>query len=1100
MKKIIYLIFGVIAMTLTACQTIEESIDYGLTAVMESTSGTKTSVAAAEAGGYNVLWSETDKIAVYADDATTPATFTLTGGAGTKRATFTGDVYGNRYVAFYPQTLLTSRSGDVLTINIPAEQKYVPGTFANDAYPMAAVTKSKELQFRNLCSIAHIALSGIVKVDKIIFRSNDDSKKVSGAATVDLSNPDTPVLTMDPAADSAVTLNVGGVQLSETEFTDFYIVLPPQTYSDGFTVEIYTGDKYYEKFYKQDFTMARSKMHTAKLSGYTGPIQANRWLTITSDGVTAISLENVSENAPVLFYSTDTQHWREWDYSDIIVTSDAPVYICGDNPDGFSSGTDKFSYFVASGVEQLPVGNISVSGDIMSLIDKDEEVTVIPNDNCFQTLFYNCEALTSGPSLPATTLTKGCYQGMFFGCSGLETAPELPATTVAENCYSAMFFACSSLTEAPVLPATTLAPGCYRSMFDKCDALTTAQESLPADVMEESCYENMFYGCTSLVAAPVLPATTLADRCYASMFYGCETLAVAPELPATNLAKECYSKMFSGCKNLTTAPEKLPATTLTESCYQNMFTDCVSLEAAPELPAQTLAEYSYAAMFSDCNSLTYVKCLAKDISAAGSTVAWLYGTASGGTFIKDKDMHDWKGGISGMPYEWFVENSDESIFAVNYLTFYAGQTQSAYDCSLILDNYGGNAPVVYYSDDATNWKLWNYSEAHFSDTDTLYICGDNPGGFSKSCSEFSNNNSGVFSSFNKTGEGIYEPLYVMGDVMSLISKDEEVTAIPCDYCFCRLFKGTPSLRNAPTLSATILTKHCYDRMFSQATDLTSPPEGLPATTMKDSCYFAMFEGCSKIDYAPELLATTLADGCYHSMFSGCFALQEAPELPATTLAKACYQSMFNGCGSLTDAPELPATELAEACYFKMFSGCGELVNATELSAMTLAHKCYWQMFYNCKKLQAAPDLPATTLAQDCYTSMFSRCENLSVAPEVLPATTLVKNCYHEMFYGCKNLEVAPELPATTLADGCYYSMFNGCSKLHNIKCLATNIDADNCVTNWVQGVASSGCFVKAPAMASWTTGVSGIPADWIVMNDGDTPSGGSEGTSDEEWN
>ena len=125
---------------------------------------------------------------------------------------------------------------------------------------------------------------------------------------------------------------------------------------------------------------------------------------------------------------------------------------------------------------------------------------------------------------------------------------------------------------------------------------------------------------------------------------------------------------------------------------------------------------------------------------------------------------------------------------------------------------------------------------------------------------------------------------------------------------------------------------------------------------------------------------------------------------------------------------------------------------------------------------------------------------MSVAPEVLPATTLVKNCYHEMFYGCKNLEVAPELPATTLADGCYYSMFNGCSKLHNIKCLATNIDADNCVTNWVQGVASSGCFVKAPAMASWTTGVSGIPADWIVMNDGDTPSGGSEGTSDEEWN
>jgi len=701
MKKNYYLIFGVIAMALTACQTIEEdSFDFGLTAVMESTVQTKTSMSPAEAGGYNVLWSDTDKIAVYPDSETKPSTFTLTGGAGTSKATFRGDVYGDTYTAFYPENMLVSRNGKILKINLPEEQTYIPGTFATEAYPMAAFSRSKMLQFRNLCSVMHIALSGTAMVDKIIFRANG-SLKASGAATVDMSNPDAPVVTMDPYANDYVTLNIpGGVQLSASEDTDFYVVLPPQDYSEGFTVEIYSGDKYYEKSHKKDFTMVRSKMHTAKLSGYTGPINANRWLTFTSQGVTSIGLENESGNAPVLFYSTDTQHWTEWDYSPLIFTVDSPIYICGDNPDGFSSGADKFSYFKTYDMLQTPSDNFSVSGDIMSLINK----------------------------------------------------------------------------------------------------------------------------------------------------------------------------------------------------------------------------------------------------------------------------------------------------------------------------------------------------------------------------------------------------------------DEEVTTIPCDYCFCRLFKGTPSLKDAPTLSATTLTKHCYDRMFSQATDLTSPPEGLPAITLKDSCYFAMFEGCSQITYAPELLATTLADGCYHSMFSGCYALQEAPELPATTLAKACYQSMFNGCGSLTDAPELPATELAEACYFKMFSGCGELVNATELSAMTLAPKCYWQMFYNCKKLQAAPDLPATTLAQDCYTSMFSRCENLSVAPEVLPATTLVKNCYNEMFYGCKNLEVAPELPATTLTPGCYYSMFNGCSKLHNIKCLATNIDADNCVTNWVQGVASSGCFVKAPAMASWTTGVSGIPADWIVMNDGDTPSGGSEGTSDEDWN
>ena len=1073
MKKNYYLIFGVIAMALTACQTIEEdSFDFGLTAVMEATSQTKTSMSPAEAGGYNVLWSDTDKIAVYPDSETKPSTFTLTGGAGTSKATFRGDVYGDTYTAFYPENMLVSRNGKILKINLPEEQTYIPGTFATEAYPMAAFSRSKMLQFRNLCSVMRVSLKGVAKVDKLVFMPLDPSEKVSGAATVDLSNPDAPVLTMDAGASNSVTLNVdGGVQLSETEATDFYLILPPQIYADGFVVQIYTGDRFYAKRYRKDFAMERSKMHKASLVTYNGPSQANKWLTFTTRGVSSITMDNINGNEPTLYYSYDTENWEQWDYSALAFSVDSPLYLCGDNPDGFSHSQDTYSKFT------VPVGavtgdNFSVRGDIMSLINKEDDVLVIPSEYCFTNLFYDCDNLTSGPDLSATELKAYCYANMFAGCDNLATAPSLPASTLAEGCYSSMFSECS-LTEAPLLAATTLADFCYEGMFYGCSSLQYVQESLPAMTLEDGCYADMFASCVSLEYTPMLPATSLAPKCYSAMFYGCSSL---------------------------TATSTLPATSLEEYCYQLMFKDCVSLESAPELPATTLAEGCYMFMFSGCAGLYRVECYATDVSATDCTTGWMEDVPQDGTFIKDKDMRDWEGGANGMPYEWFVENSDQSVFAVNYLIFFADPTQASDDCRLSLDNYGGNAPIVYYSYDATNWKLWDYSDAQFSGNDVLYICGDNPDGFSKSCSEIGNSDDGVFSSFNKSEEGYNTPFHVTGDIMSLISKDEEVTTIPCDYCFCRLFKGTPSLLDAPTLSATTLTKHCYDRMFSQATDLTSPPERLPATMLKDSCYFAMFEGCSQITYAPELLATTLADGCYHSMFSGCYALQEAPELPATTLAKACYQSMFNGCGSLTDAPELPATELAEACYFKMFSGCGELVNATELSAMTLAPKCYWQMFYNCKKLQAAPDLPATTLAQDCYTSMFSRCENLSVAPEVLPATTLVKNCYNEMFYGCKNLEVAPELPATTLTPGCYYSMFNGCSKLHNIKCLATNIDADNCVTNWVQGVASSGCFVKAPAMASWTTGVSGIPADWIVMNDGDTPSGGSEGTSDEDWN
>ena len=101
---------------------------------------------------------------------------------------------------------------------------------------------------------------------------------------------------------------------------------------------------------------------------------------------------------------------------------------------------------------------------------------------------------------------------------------------------------------------------------------------------------------------------------------------------------------------------------------------------------------------------------------------------------------------------------------------------------------------------------------------------------------------------------------------------------------------------------------------------------------------------------------------------------------------------------------------------------------------------------------------------------------------VLPATTLTNDCYHHMFYGCSNLTTAPELPAPTLKSLCYAEMFGGCSKLNYIKCLATNISADRCTLYWHNGVSSTGTFVKASSMETWTTGNKGIPEGWTVVN------------------
>ena len=126
------------------------------------------------------------------------------------------------------------------------------------------------------------------------------------------------------------------------------------------------------------------------------------------------------------------------------------------------------------------------------------------------------------------------------------------------------------------------------------------------------------------------------------------------------------------------------------------------------------------------------------------------------------------------------------------------------------------------------------------------------------------------------------------------------------------------------------------------------------------------------------------------------------------------------------------------------------------------HNTFSFCFYNCTTLQNA--------------------ENL-----ILPATTLADYCYDCMFSYCTSLTTSPELPATTLADFCYYHMFDGCSKLNYIKMLATDISASNCLSYWVNGVASSGTFVKHPQMTSLPSGASsshGIPYGWTVENEG----------------
>lgn len=173
--------------------------------------------------------------------------------------------------------------------------------------------------------------------------------------------------------------------------------------------------------------------------------------------------------------STDWNTWTTYTIWDTITLSNIgdKVYWrnTSDTDTWFSTGTSNLYQFVMS-------GSVAWSGDVNYLLNKNS-TTTLSSAHCYRKLFYDCTALTSAPSLPATTLTSYCYASMFSWCTALETITPLPATTLAIYCYQYMFRWCTALIEIPSLPATTLGKTCYYWMFYSCSnvKLSDTQDS-----------------------------------------------------------------------------------------------------------------------------------------------------------------------------------------------------------------------------------------------------------------------------------------------------------------------------------------------------------------------------------------------------------------------------------------------------------------------------------------------------------------------------------------------------------------------------------------------------------------------------------------------
>ena len=144
--------------------------------------------------------------------------------------------------AIYPYNASNEMSSDgSMSVILPSIQKYAQNSFGLGANTMVAATENKEdnfLQFKNLCGYVVVKLYGEGTVTSIKLEGND-GEKISGKADVQAAFGTLPSVTMSEEATTSITLDCGGgVALGTTAetATEFWLCVPPVTFSKGFTV------------------------------------------------------------------------------------------------------------------------------------------------------------------------------------------------------------------------------------------------------------------------------------------------------------------------------------------------------------------------------------------------------------------------------------------------------------------------------------------------------------------------------------------------------------------------------------------------------------------------------------------------------------------------------------------------------------------------------------------------------------------------------------------------------------------------------------------------------------------------------------------------
>ena len=331
---------------------------------------------------------------------------------------------------FNEDYFLNTRTG-ALHATLPATQHYLKDSYGVGDNLMVAQSEFTQFSLKNVCGWLKLQLTGNGEVVKSIIFKGNDGEQVAGLIHVDTATAEATLasemgstednnaggnLVFDDTILTAVTLDCGtGVTLG-AEATSFYIALPPQTFENGFKVEIVCADD--TKMVKSSsstLTIERNHIQPMAAMEFTPPVPNNQIWYTSSDGNVVKPYKTNAFGANIIS--------NTYNNGKGVITFDSDVTMIGNQafigcdsltsvtiPDSVTTIGENVFYWC----ESLTSVNIpdSVTTIGMSAFARCDSLTSITIGNSVTTIgdsaFQYCDSLTS-VNIPDSVTTIGNY-------------------------------------------------------------------------------------------------------------------------------------------------------------------------------------------------------------------------------------------------------------------------------------------------------------------------------------------------------------------------------------------------------------------------------------------------------------------------------------------------------------------------------------------------------------------------------------------------------------------------------------------------------------------------------------------------------------------